>query len=206
MQPLVRLSGPFPPVLDVCCGPRGMWFNKHDERAMFTDKRRELVEMDCPSGKYKYDINPDIVADVACLPFPSDTFFHVVFDPPHCKGTECRRRGLNGRHYGLLFDGWRDMLRKGFAECFRVLRPGGTLVFKWNEQEIPVREILMLTPEKPLYGHKSGKRAKTHWIAFLKPNSVLGRSHPSTVTERQDQGHDAGKMVKKPLDGDRAVG
>ena len=28
-------------VLDVCCGPKGMWFNKQDERALFLDKRRE---------------------------------------------------------------------------------------------------------------------------------------------------------------------
>jgi len=38
-----------------------------------------------------------------------------------------------------------------------------------------VREILALTPERPLYGHKSGKASKTHWIAFLKPNSALDR-------------------------------
>lgn len=61
-------------------------------------------------------------------------------------------------------------IRRGFAECFRVLRPGGTLIFKWNELAVPVREILALTPERPLYGHKSGKASKTHWIAFLKPN------------------------------------
>jgi len=28
MKPLVRLSGPFPPVLDACCGSRAMWFDK----------------------------------------------------------------------------------------------------------------------------------------------------------------------------------
>ena len=87
--------------------------------------------------------------------------------------------------YGWLDGDWRKMLSDGFAEGFRVLRPGGTLVFKWTATENPVSEILKLTPMKPLYGHKSGKQAQTHWIAFLKPNSVLDRSHPSnTVTER----------------------
>jgi hypothetical protein len=62
------------------------------------------------------------------------------------------------------------MLRAGFAECFRVLRPEGTLIFKWCAAEIPVSRILALTPERPLFGHKSGKNSKTHWIAFLKPN------------------------------------
>ena len=28
-----------------------------------------------------------------------------------------------------------------------------------------------LTPERPLFGHQSGKFSKTHWIAFLKPNT-----------------------------------
>jgi len=29
--------------------------------------------------------------------------------------------------------------------------------------------LLALTPHKPLFGHKSGKRAGTHWMTFLKP-------------------------------------
>jgi hypothetical protein len=33
-----------------------------------------------------------------------------------------------------------------------------------------LREILALTPARPLYGHRTGKQAKTHWVAFLKPN------------------------------------
>lgn len=57
---------------------------------------------------------------------------------------------------------------KGFAECFRVLRPNGTLVFKWNEDEVSVKEILSLTPQKPLYGSRYGKHFKSHWIVFQK--------------------------------------
>ena len=58
-----------------------------------------------------------------------------------------------------------------WRECFRVLKPHGTLIFKWCEAEIPLREVLALTPEKPLYGHRSGKKAQTHWVAFMKPNA-----------------------------------
>jgi SAM-dependent methyltransferase len=49
-------------------------------------------------------------------------------------------------------------LRLGFAECFRVLRPGGTLIFKWNETQVPLKEVLALTPHKPLFGHPNGRK------------------------------------------------
>ena len=33
----------FPPVLDACCGSRMFWFDKQDDRALFVDKRRDLI-------------------------------------------------------------------------------------------------------------------------------------------------------------------
>jgi hypothetical protein len=36
-----------------------------------------------------------------------------------------------------------------------------------------VSEVLKLTTERPLFGHKSGKQSATHWVAFLKPNDKL---------------------------------
>jgi hypothetical protein len=59
-------------------------------------------------------------------------------------------------------------LSQGFAECFRVLKPLGILIFKWNEHNVPVSQILALTTEKPLFGNRCGKSSKTHWIVFLK--------------------------------------
>jgi len=53
----------YPPVLDVCCGPRGMWFDKRDKRALFTDRRHETIEMAYPSGNYREEIHPDTIAD-----------------------------------------------------------------------------------------------------------------------------------------------
>lgn len=148
-----------------------MWFDKADHRATFMDRRSERHERGpCsgyPSGMTVV-VSPDTVADFTDIPFPDESFWHVVFDPPHCIGSTGRIKGINAQRYGLLFAGWQEMLQAGFAECFRVLKPHGTLIFKWNEQEISVSEILKLTPEKPLYGHRSGKQSKTHWIAFLK--------------------------------------
>jgi len=176
----------FPPVLDACCGSRAFWFDKADPRCLYVDKRTETIVREdmvrkdgTPWRGWTMDIRPDQEADFRDLPFPSDTFDHVVFDPPH---TTFRESSYMAKQYGTLRGtDWRDMLRRGFAECFRVLRPSGTLVFKWNEVEIPVRDVLALTPERPLYGHKSGKLSKTHWVAFLKPNSVDRSSPPNAV-------------------------
>jgi len=56
----------------------------------------------------------------------------------------------------------------GFLEGFRVLRPEGVLIFKWNEHEIPVSEVLALTSERPVIGNRCGRTQKTHWIVFMK--------------------------------------
>jgi hypothetical protein len=73
------------------------------------------------------------------------------------------------KKYGVLdSQTWREDITQGFAECFRVLKPNGTLIFKWNEVSISLKEILTLTNEKPVLGHPSGKRMGTHWVLFMK--------------------------------------
>ena len=166
-------NSPLPPVLDACCGSRMFWFDRKDPRALFVDKRRErhmTADRSAKNGEREIVIDPDIVADFTALPFNDNSFAHVIFDPPHIQ-----RSGDTSwlfKRYGALRGDWREMLRKGFAECFRVLRPEGTLIFKWSEIDVPLREILTLTPEKPLFGHRTGRQAKTHWVAFLKPTRV----------------------------------
>ena len=159
----------FPPVLDACCGPRMMWFDRADIRAVFVDRREEEHTLSC--GRH-LEVKPDLRADFTDLPFPDNTFALVVLDPPHITGKEWWTGDIN-RKYGVLIPGWEDMLRQGFAECFRVLRPEGVLVFKWAESSVTVGDILKLTPQRPLFGHRSGKASKTHWIAFLKPNTRI---------------------------------
>ena len=75
------------------------------------------------------------------------------------------------KKYGVLDSQfWQQDIKQGFAECFRVLKPNGTLVFKWNEVSISLKEILTLTKQKPVCGHPSGKRMGTHWVLFIKSN------------------------------------
>ena len=150
-------------VLDAACGSRMMWFDKQDTRAVFGDIREESTEL-CDGRMLT--VAPDQVMDFRDLPFPAATFWHVVFDPPHL--TRLGKSSWTAAKYGALLPSWRDDIRAGFEECFRVLKPHGTLIFKWNEDQIPVSDILSLTPHQPLYGHRSGRLSKTHWIAFMK--------------------------------------
>ena len=63
---------------------------------------------------------------------------------------------------------WRADLAAGFAEGFRVLREGGTLLFKWAETQIKVSEVLKLTEQKPLIATRFPTKSGTHWIVFYK--------------------------------------
>jgi len=157
------------PILDACCGGKMFYFDKNDPRVLFQDIRKEETTL-CDGRKF--EVAPDVVGDFTSMRFPDNTFNMVVFDPPHLrwwgKDKEKQPTGFQGIKYGTLRSDWRETLAKGFAECFRVLMPGGFLIFKWNETDIRVSEVLKLTDQKPIFGHKSGKRANTHWICFMK--------------------------------------
>jgi len=152
------------PVLDPASGGRMFYFDRDDDRVVFGDIR--TMEPTVLSNGQTLEVRPDILMDFRALPFEDGRFRLVIFDPPHLDNL-----GENAwmrTKYGFLGSSWRDDLAAGFRECFRVLAPYGVLIFKWAEVRIPVSEVLALTPERPLIGHKSGRQAKTHWIAFMK--------------------------------------
>jgi len=157
-------------VLDATCGPKMFWFNDRDPRAVFVDVRREeheLKDRSTKGGVRRITISPDILADFRSMPFPNDRFSLVVFDPPHLK--RAGPKSFMAKKYGKLKPDWESTISKGFQECFRVLRPGGTLILKWSEVQIPVSKVVRLSPIAPLFGQRCGKSAKTHWIVFIKP-------------------------------------
>jgi len=156
-------------ILDACCGGRQFWFDKNNPYVVFSDIR-VMPPKEVGSGK---DLRirkclPDKIMDFRKMDFPDNHFTLVVFDPPHLFLGE---NSFMAQSYGRLEkDTWKDDIRLGFSECFRVLKENGILIFKWNECDIPLKDILVLTPNKPLFGHPSGKAQKTHWVTFMKLN------------------------------------
>lgn len=148
-------------ILDATAGSRMIWFDKYNEDALYMDNRR-LNTILCDGRTL--NINPDIIADFKNMPFEDNTFYLVVFDPPHL--LNAGENSWLAKKYGVLtLDTWRQDLKQGFDECMRVLKPSGTLIFKWNEEQIKLREIIKAIGQKPLFGNR---RNKTHWMVFMK--------------------------------------
>ena len=67
----------------------------------------------------------------------------------------------------------RTLARRHQARFCRVYASFTTfrnINFKWNEEQIPLSDVLEAIGEQPLFGNK---RSKTHWLVFMK-NSANG--------------------------------
>lgn len=152
------------PILDVCCGGKMFWFDKNNANVEFCDKRT-VEKHEFYPHRY-FEVKPDVECDFTNLPFSDNSFSLVVFDPPHLK--QPGETSWLALKYGKLDENWPTMLKQGFDECMRVLCENGTLIFKWSEVEIPVKDIIRAIQHEPLFGHRSGKNSKTHWLCFMK--------------------------------------
>jgi len=68
----------------------------------------------------------------------------------------------------LYEDSYKQELKKGISELFRVLKDQGVFIFKWCETDRDVSEVLPLFPFRPLFGTRTGQKNNVHWIVFLK--------------------------------------
>lgn len=148
------------PILDACCGSRMFWFNKQNEKVVYMDNR-ELEETLCDGRKL--EVKPDVIGDFRNIPYEDRTFKLVVFDPPHL--VKAGENSWLAKKYGKLSDTWREDIKQGFNECMRVLDLYGILVFKWNEDQVKLKDVLKVIDQEPLFGNK---RSKTHWLVFMK--------------------------------------
>lgn len=157
-------------ILDVTCGSRSIWFNKNHPNAVYCDRRIEAHYNIWKNNNGKTErsciIDPDIQCDFTNLPFADNVFSLVVFDPPHL--IKANETAWLVKKYGKLDESWPQMLHDGFAECMRVLKPDGVLIFKWSEYDIPAEKVWKAIGQKPLFGHHSGRKSKTFWGCFMK--------------------------------------
>lgn len=148
-----------------------MWFDRGHADVVFGDSRSETITVTDRShradGTRTLRIEPDLMLDFRALPYADGAFKLVAFDPPHL--VRAGPHSWMAGKYGKLGKNWKDDLRAGFAECFRVLDPDGVLVFKWNETQVKLSDVLSLAPHRPLFGHTSGRGGLTHWLVFMKP-------------------------------------
>ena len=147
-------------ILDACCGSRMFWFDKEHPDTTYMDIREEEAEL-CDGRQLI--VAPDLVADFRNMPFEDESFYMVVFDPPHL--VKAGEDSWLAKKYGKLDETWPFDIRQGFEECLRVLKPNGTLIFKWNEDQVSLSQVLDAIGHRPLFGNK---RSKTHWLVFMK--------------------------------------
>jgi len=157
-------------ILDVTCGSRTIWFNKHNPAAIYCDIRKEeltgIWKSESGQSERTCIVDPDIQCDFTNLPFADNTFALVVFDPPHLRYAG--ETGWLAKKYGRLDEHWPEMLHDGFQECMRVLKEDGVLIFKWAETDIPAQKVWKAIGQKPLFGYHSGKRSGTFWGCYMK--------------------------------------
>lgn len=148
-------------ILDACCGGKMFYYEPLAPVVLFQDIRRETCVLSDRPKPFRVD--PDVIGDFTSMDYRDGEFHIVVFDPPHLW-----RVGENSdffKKYGKCPKDFKPWLSSGFAECFRVLRDKGILVWKWSEGQISFEEAVACSPYRPLLGNKRGK---TRWTFFVK--------------------------------------
>lgn len=151
-------------ILDACCGSKMFWFQPNNKNVLFVDIRKEKKDV---HDKH-VNVEPDILVDFTNMPFEDESFYLVVFDPPHLRWAG--PNSIMKAQYGQLSETWEQDISGGFDECYRVLKKNGTLVFKWSDSQINVSKVLELFSRPPLFGQRRGT---THWLVFFKESDGL---------------------------------
>lgn len=151
-------------ILDVCCGSRMFWYDKHEEHTTYMDIRKAVYTATDRGKERRIEINPDIKSDWKQIPFNDETFDLVVFDPPHL--IRAGKTSWLAKKYGTIdLMTWPHDFHCAFQEIMRVLKPTGTMLFKWNEDQIPIKEVFKAFDQQPILGDM---KSKTKWSVFIK--------------------------------------
>ena len=151
-------------ILDVCCGSKMFWYDKQEPHTTYMDIRKAVYTVKDRDLIRKIEVNPDIQADWKSIPFDDETFDLVVFDPPHL--VRAGKTSWLAKKYGTIdLMRWPHDFHCAFQEIMRVLKPTGTMIFKWNEDQIPVKEVFKAFGQQPILGDM---KSKTKWSVFIK--------------------------------------
>jgi len=160
-------------ILDATASNRSIWYQKNNPFTIFLDKRcgKEYTQTTESNFDNKRIIRifPNVRGIWQHLPFKENSFDMIVFDPPHLFKDEGKKLSLMSIRYGIFYNhSWKQELTSGLNELFRVLKPLGIFILKWNETDVAIEEVLKLFPYKPLFGSRVGQKNQTHWITFIK--------------------------------------
>ncbi|KRN02520.1 methyltransferase [Liquorilactobacillus mali KCTC 3596 = DSM 20444] len=136
------------------------WYDKREAHTTYMDIRNYYEEL--PTG-HVINVSPDVQGNFMDMNFEDNTFDLVVFDPPHL--IHAGKTSWLAKKYGVLPNDWQSSIKRGFDECRRVLKPTGSLIMKWNEDQIKSAEMLKAIAANPIFGDR---RSKTRWLVFLK--------------------------------------
>lgn len=132
------------------------------------NRHKQVMEVECNECTSKLFV--DMIKSICNISELAKSFKLVVFDPPHL--VKVGENSWLAKKYGKLSEDWPRLLKQGINECFRVLDDYGVLVFKWNEDQVTVKEVLRAIDRQPLFGHTTGRSGKTMWMCFMKlPNN-----------------------------------
>ncbi len=153
-------------ILDVCCGGRMFWKNKKHPNAVFQDIRKDVLPLK-EQYSMNFSVEPDVIGDYRNMEFKDKSFKLVIFDPPH---LFLNKSAWMAKKFGTLKDtDWKEDLKRGFSECWRVLDDYGTLVFKWNDNCLDIKEIRPFFPKEPIiFNRVKTKENLTYWFVFFK--------------------------------------
>lgn len=92
------------------------WFDKTNEDAVFMDRRNFAEKL---SDGRTLEVRPDIVGDFRSMPFEDESFYLVVFDPPHL--IKAGDKSWLAKKYGKLDDTCQRILSKDFRSVCESL-------------------------------------------------------------------------------------
>jgi hypothetical protein len=114
------------PVVDVTYG-KGVFWRKVDTSRWWPVGSDLVIEA-----------GTRLVADFTCLPYADRSVPTVVFDPPYMHGGATVKESINKRYHNDLTDHSHAAVIRRYAlgtlECERVLRPGGILLVKCQDE------------------------------------------------------------------------